>query len=127
MNLKFASLIAAACVAVTGGGILHAAAIPALVNFDPPGFPQGPSIYVAVPGPQTLVTTPATFSGGVNLGFATFFPAISFATIPNVYGSANFGNQLSNMLTIAIDPAFTTTEVSFALFNGETFNQSYAV
>src|SRR5664279_595556 len=125
MNLKFASLIAAACVAVTGGGILHAAAIPALVNFDPPGSAQGPSIYVAVPGPQTIVTTPATFSGGVVLGFATFFPAISFATTPNVYGSADFGNRLSNALTIAIDPAFTTTEVSFALFNGETFNQSY--
>jgi hypothetical protein len=63
----------------------------------------------------------------VVLGFATFFPAISFATTPNVYGSADFGNRLSNALTIAIDPAFTTTEVSFALFNGETFNQSYTV
>ena len=30
-------------------------------------------------------------------------------------------------LTIAIDPAFATTEVSFALFNGEIFNQSYTV
>ena len=90
-------------------------------------FSQGPSIYVAVPGPQTIVTTPATFSGGVVLGFATFFPAIAFATAPNVYGSADFGNHLSNALTITIDPAFTTTEVSFALFNGETFNQSYSV
>jgi hypothetical protein len=80
-----------------------------------------------VPGPQTITTTPATLSGGVTLGFATFFPAISFATPPNVYGSADFGNHLSNELTIAINPAFTTTEVSFALFNGETFNQSYIV
>ena len=127
MNLKFVSAIAAGLVAVAGAGVLHAAAIPALVNFDPPGFSLGPSIYVAVPGPQTIVTTPATFSGGVILGFATFFPAISFATVPNVYGSADFGNHLSNALTIAIDPAFTTTEVSFALFNGETFNQSYSI
>jgi hypothetical protein len=124
--LKFASAIAAGLAAVAGTGVCHAATV-ALVNFDPPAFSQGPSIYVAVPAAQTLVTTPATFSGGVNLGFATFFPAISFATVPNVYGSANFGNQLSSALTITINPAFSTTEVSFALFNGETFNQSYTV
>ena len=70
---------------------------------------------------------PATFSGGVALGFATFFPAIAFATPPNVYGTADFGNNLGKALTIDIDPVFTTTEVSFALFNGETFNQSYVV
>jgi hypothetical protein len=127
MNLKFATGIAVGMVTMAGTGILQATAIPALVNFDPPAFSQGPSIYVAVPGPQTLVTTPATFSGGVNLGFATFFPAIAFATPPNVYGTADFGNNLSNTLSIAINPAFTTTEVSFALFNGETFNQTYAI
>uniref|UniRef100_Q01YQ0 Ice-binding protein C-terminal domain-containing protein n=1 Tax=Solibacter usitatus (strain Ellin6076) TaxID=234267 RepID=Q01YQ0_SOLUE len=127
MNSKVAFAIMAGLVAVTGGGVSQASTIPAVVNFDPPGTPQGPSIYVAVPGPQTIATTPATFSGGVALGFATFFPAISFATIPNVYGTADFGNHLSNALTVAIDPAFTTTEVSFALFNGETFNQSYTI
>ena len=127
MNSKVAFAIMAGLAAVTGSGVSHASTIPAVVNFDPPGTPQGPSIYVAVPGPQTIATTPATFSGGVALGFATFFPAIAFATIPNVYGTADFGNHLSNALTIAIDPAFTTTEVSFALFNGETFNQSYTI
>jgi PEP-CTERM motif len=126
MNLKFASALATGLMAVAGTGVLHSATL-ALVNFDPPGNSQGPSIYVAVPGPQTIATTPASFSGGVVLGFATFFPAISFATAPNVYGSADFGNHLSNALTIAIDPAFLTTEVSFAVFNGETFNQSYTV
>jgi hypothetical protein len=125
MNLKFVSAIAAGLLAVAGTGISHAST--ALVTFDPPAIAQGPSIYVAVPGPQNIVTAPATFSGGVALGFATFFPAISFATVPNVYGTADFGNRLSNALTIAIDPAFITTEVSFALFNGETFNQSYIV
>ena len=124
MNLKLTTAIAAGLMAVALSS--HAGTI-ALVNFDPPGTSQGPSIYVAVPGPQTILTTPATFSGGVVLGLATFFPAISFATSPNVYGTANFGNKLSTSLTIAIDPLFTTTEVSFALFNGETFNQSYIV
>jgi hypothetical protein len=127
MNAKFPSAITAGLLAVAATGVLHSATIPAVVNFDPPSVSQGPSIYIAVPGPQTIVTTPATFSGGVALGFATFFPAISFATAPNVYGTADFGNHLSTALTIAIDPAFTTTEVSFALFNGETFNQSYSV
>ena len=126
MNLKLAVAIAAG-LAVTGAGVLHSATIPTVVNFDPPNNAQGPSIYVAVPGPQTIVTTPATFSGGVLLGFATFFPAIAFATAPNVYGTADFGNGLATSLTISMDPAFTTTEVSFALFNGETFNQSYNV
>jgi hypothetical protein len=110
MNLKIANAIAAGLLVLAGTGILNASAIPALVNFDPPAVSQGPSIYVAVPAPQTIVTTPATFSGGVALGFATFFPAISFATPPNVYGSADFGNHLSNVLTVAINPAFTTTE-----------------
>lgn len=127
MNVKFASVFAAGLAAITGSGILQAATIPSLVNFDPPAVPQGPSIYVAVPGPQTITTTPATFTGGVALGFATFFPAIAFATAPNVYGTANFGNGLSTSLNIAIDPLFTTTEVSFALFNGETFAQTYTV
>ena len=126
MKVKLAS-VAAGLAAITASGILQAATIPAPVNFDPPGLAQGPSIYVAVPGPQTITTAPATFTGGVALGFATFFPAIAFATAPNVYGTANFGNGLSTSLHIAIDPLFTTTEVSFALFNGETFAQTYTV
>lgn len=100
----------------------------ALVDFEnTPSLPQAPSIYVAVPGPQTIVTTPATFTGGVVLGNATFFPAIAFATAPNVYGTADFGNGLSETLNIAVNPAFQTKEISFALFNGETFYQSYQV
>jgi PEP-CTERM motif len=100
----------------------------ALVNFETtPALSQGPSIFVAVPAPQTINTAPATFSGGVVLGLATFFPAIVFATPPNVYGTADFGNGLARELTMTMNPAFTTTEVSFALFNGEVFNESYVV
>jgi hypothetical protein len=116
--------VALACLALISAS---AQAVTGLVDFDPPGTPQGPSIYVAVPAAQTIVAPEADFSGGVVLGLATFFPAIQFATGPNVYGTANFGNGLSTTLTVNINPAFTTTEVSFALFNGETFNQSYLV
>ena len=127
MKMKLAGTVAAGVVALAGG-ISPAGAAVALVDFEnTPNRPTGPSIYVAVPGPETIMTTPATFSGGVVLGFATFFPAIAFATVPNVYGTADFGNGLSKALTIDVNPAFTTTEVSFALFNGETFNQSYTV
>ncbi len=127
MKLNKVGAIAAGLAVFAGAGISPADAAVALVGFDPPGTPIGPSIYVAVPGPQTIVTAPATFSGGVVLGDATFFPAIVFATGPNVYGTADFGNGLAKSLTIGIDPAFTTTEVSFALFNGETFTQGYKV
>ncbi|MCX6596793.1 MAG: PEP-CTERM sorting domain-containing protein [Acidobacteria bacterium] len=127
MNHKLTRALAAGLFSLSAGWTAQAAGIPALVNFDPPNSPQGPSIFVAVPGPQTITTTPATFSGGVLLGFATFFPAIAFASAPNVYGTADFGNHLAKELTIDINPAYMTTEVSFALFNGETFNQSYVV
>jgi PEP-CTERM motif len=128
MNLKFSGAIAAALIVIEAAGNPPARAGTALVDFEnTPSLAAGPNIYVAVPGPQIITTTPATFSGGVVLGFATFFPAISFATPPNVYGTADFGNGLPEKLTITIDPAFATTEVSFALFNGEVFNQSYTV
>ena len=126
MTTNTASTLSALSMAAAMAGLLPAHA--ATVNFETnPVLGTAPSIYVAVPGPQTFVTPEATFSGGVALGFATFFPAISFATIPNVYGTADFGNGLARSLDIAINPAFKTTEVSFVLFNGEVFNQSYIV
>ena len=119
--------IALTCLALAGLQAAHAQST-AVVTFDPPGTPQGPSIFVAVPGIQTIQTEPATFGGGVVLGLATFFPAIVFATSPNVYGTADFGNHLGTSLTIDINPAFgVVNEVSFALFNGETYVESYAV
>jgi hypothetical protein len=127
MNRSFASAIVVGAIVIMITGP-RASATTAVVDFEStPPISTGPSIYIAVPGPQTITTAPATFSGGVVLGFATFFPAIAFATPPNVYGTADFGNGLPEQLSIAIDPTFTTTEVSFALFNGETFNQTYTV
>ncbi len=128
MNLKTLHWIAAGLVVAAGAGIRSAKATTALIDFETtPSLSTGPSIYIAVPAAQTITTAPATFSGGVVLGDATFFPAISFATLPNVYGTADFGNGLPETLTISIASAFPTTEVSFALFNGEVFNQSYTV
>jgi hypothetical protein len=127
MNHKLTHAIAAGVMAAGVVVSAPAGAVTSVVNFDPPGTAQGPSIYVAVPAMQTIDSTPATFSGGVVLGFATFFPAISFATAPNVYGTADFANGLPEQLTIDIKPGFATTQVSFALFNGEVFNQSYTV
>jgi PEP-CTERM motif len=113
-----------ACAAALTLGSAQAAT--AFVDFEStPNLPQGPSIFIAVPGIQTIDAGPATFDGGVVLGLATFFPAISFASSPNVYGTADFGNHLSRTLSIDINPGFITTQVSFALFNGETFSQSY--
>src|ERR1051326_8784089 len=101
MNFKFATAIAAGLMVASGSGIALAVPITAVVDFETvPTLSVGPSIYVAVPHEQTIVTTPATFSGGVVLRFATFFPAISFATAPNVYGTADFGNGLPEQLTI---------------------------
>ena len=112
--MKRIRILSAGCVIVAGAAASTRASL-ALVDFEnTPPLSTGPSIYVAVPGPQTITTTPATFTGGVVLGFATFFPAIAFATPPNVYGTADFGNKLPEQLTITMNPAFTTTEVSFS-------------
>lgn len=128
MKTKIAGALTFGLMTVAAAGTSPANAAVALVDFEKtPSLATGPSIYVAVPGPQTITTAPATFTGGVVLGFATFFPAIAFATKPNVYGSADFGNGHSKAISININPTFATTEVSFALFNGETFNQSYTV
>jgi len=90
----------------------------AVVNFD--NLPLGPSYYLAAsPSPQTIVVpNVATFTGGVILGDASAFPAIAYATAPNVYGTAYFGFGLANLLDIAISPAYAVNEVSFVLFNG---------
>jgi hypothetical protein len=88
-----------------------------VVNFETvPPEPTGPSFFG---GPEQDVTDPgvATFSGGTILGFAANFPAIVFATPPNVYGTADFGGAGDlETLTITVDPSFTATEISFPIF-----------
>ena len=75
MNMKLASAIAVGVViAVAGTEFSPASAATALVDFETvPNLAAAPGIYVGVPGSQTISTAPATFTGGVVLGFATFF------------------------------------------------------
>jgi hypothetical protein len=105
------------------------------ISITAPGLTQSPpiisapSIYVAAGNMQTITTDPATFSGGVLLGLATNFPAQSFANGNNVYGTADFANTdqgLKSSLSIVANNT-TTNNVSFALFNGETFTQNYRI
>jgi hypothetical protein len=106
-----------------------AKADPLLINFEtvPTGL-SGPSTFAAAGPAQTiLVPGVATFTGGVILGSETNLPAQSFATPPNVYATAGFGDGLSSTLTIALDAAFTATEVSFPILNGSTQPESYVV
>lgn len=94
-----------------------------VVDFETvPALAAGPSVFG---GPPETITVPnvATFTGGTVLGDATFFPAIIYATPPNVYGTTE-GFGYSELLVIEVSPSYTATEVSFALFNGDG-TQSY--
>lgn len=99
-----------------------------LVNFETvPPEPTGPSLF-GVNSEQTIVVpNVATFSGGTILGDASNFPAQSFATPPNIYGTIGGVPTLLSTLTITIDPSFLLNEISFPLFNGATQVESYVV
>jgi hypothetical protein len=89
------------------------------VNFD--DRPLGPSTYAAA-GPEQVLNYyggQIQFSGGVVLGFPTAFPAVEFATEPNVYASSNFGDPSLNSI-ISIDiVGLAVDRVEGLLFNGE--------
>ena len=120
---KMHLLFVAGCL-LSLGGVIHADTV-AIVNFD--NLPKGPATFGGPPQTITPVAGVATFSGGQILGDASNFPAIIYATAPNVYGTASADGSLLNTLTISVDPSFTADEVSFALFNGETVVESYVV
>ena len=122
MTSKLSVLIAALALLIT-----HSAqAATAFITFD--DLPQGPMTFPeAMPSPQTITYPQATFSGGAILGYATYFPAQGFATAPNIYGTAWFGDNLLETMTITINPSFPTSEVSFSLFNGVIPSQAYTV
>ncbi len=112
--------------------VAHAA--PVLVDFETnPSLPTGPSTYLAA-GPMQTISVPgiATFTGGVILGNATFFPAIAYSTKPNCYASgsvdiAQADPSLLSTISIAVDPSFAVGEISMPIFNGMTIPQSYVV
>ena len=101
-----------------------------LINFETvPPEPTGPSLF-GLAGPMQTIVVPnvATITGGVILGNETNLPAQSFATPPNVYATAGFGDGLSSTLTISLNAAFgTVSEVSFPVLNGSTQTESYVV
>ncbi len=119
--LKICSLTAVVCLFTA---MAHADVV-AVVNFD--NLPTGPSLFGGPEQTITPVAGVATFSGGQVLGDASNFPAIIYATAPNVYGTTDLDASLSSTLTISIDPSFIADEVSFALFNGEISTRSYVV
>lgn len=108
-----------------------ALAAPVLINFDPPSLPQGPTTFAAAGPAQTISLSPATFTGGVILGFPTNFPALPFASAPNLYGTAKFGDlldpSLQRSLVIDIDGSYACTLVEGVLFNGYFDPSSFIV
>jgi hypothetical protein len=106
----------------------------AFVDFENnPHIAQGPSLFADAGNAQTIVVPGvATFTGGVVLGDETNLPALSFATAPNVYGTALntfIGSTfvLPDQITITINPSFTVKEVSFPFFNGVLTTASFTV
>lgn len=121
-KVTFAMILAGLVVASTA-----LAGTVTVVDFENvPSLPQGPSLFG---GAEQDIVVPgvATFSGGTILGDASSFPAIIYATAPNVYGTTDSVAGYSETLTITVDPSASISEVSFPVFNGETFTQSYTV
>lgn len=118
------------------GAVAAATGSPAvLIDLEKnPPLPQGPSAYVLA-GPAKTITVPneATLSGGTILGNATNFPAQSYATAPNVYATtsqsaiAGADPSLQSTLSIDIAAGYAANEVSFPLFNGTSYGETYTV
>ena len=120
---KLSSLAALVIFAAFSQFSQSAQAATAFITFD--DLPQGPSLFSqASPVPQTIVYPQATFTGGVVLGLPTAFPQQGFATSPNLYGTCSCAGLETLTITIT---SFPTTEVSFPVFNGQTFTQGYTV
>lgn len=118
MNTTITALIA--CTAMTATA--NAGITAYTVDFD--DRPLGPDTYAAA-GPEQILDYAGgqiQFSGGVILGFPVNFPAVDFATEPNVYASSNLGDPtLSDTLAIDINLGGAGASlVQGLLFNGES-------
>jgi hypothetical protein len=102
------------------------------INFETlPTLPTQPNNFTAA-GPAQTYSQPGIFtiSGGVALGNPTFLAAFpANGSIPNLYGTADFGDpSLSSTITLDLPAtAFQATSVSFLLFNGQNFSERYQV
>jgi hypothetical protein len=104
-----------------------------VIDFETtPMLPLAPSTFVEAGATQTIdVPGLATVSGGVVLGFPTNFPAVDFATEPNVYGTASPGLEgdpsLLATTTIDLDPGAQATLVEGLVLNGMTVEETFTV
>ncbi|MEN6448862.1 MAG: PEP-CTERM sorting domain-containing protein [Thermoguttaceae bacterium] len=100
-----------------------------LVDFEnTPSLPTGPHGIMPY-FPMQTITVPGkvTFTGGYVLGTPTNFPAMSYASSPNLYATANNDSALSPNLAVTTDPSFTVSHVEGILFNGLITSASYTV
>jgi len=127
MTLSKTAVVAAIAGAAS---ISHAGVITEVVTFD--DLALGPSTYAAAGPAQTLnySSNRIAFNGGVVLGFPTAFPAVEFATEPNVYATASTitgaDASLSDTMTIDIQN-LSVTKIEGLLFNGEIIENDFEV
>lgn len=134
LNLRSGLSTAACALACFGSAAAFAGSDPLAIDFEEnPAIETGPSLFRDA-GPQRAVTADGrvTVNGGVVLGFPTNFPAVDFATSPNVYGTASKSfdpmiSELSPNITIDIDSDYTVNRVEGLLFNGVTSPQDYRI
>lgn len=113
--------------AISAGFILAGFINPAsasVINFDDQGL-TGPSLFSNAGPAQTIPITvdgvTATFKGGVILQNTANLPANQ----TSIYGTASFGSNLSNPLTITFDKAITNFLVD--VLNGNTEPIDYTI
>jgi len=102
------------------------------INFETlPPLPAQPNNFFGAGPMQTYSQADIfTIRGGVVLGNPTFLPAFTTnGTLPNLYGTADFADpSLSPAITLDLPTtAFRFTSISFLLFNGQPFPESYMV
>jgi hypothetical protein len=103
-----------------------------IANID---FENNPSLAAqrntfATAGPLQTYTSPGvyTMTGGVVLGTPTFLaPFLSNGTVPNAYGTSDFGDvTLLPIITLTLPAAEGATSVAGVLFNGQGAAQAPA-
>ncbi len=129
----FLKLILATVVSLTAAG-QSASAGTLGIDFESPPFPAGPqpNNFLQAGAMQTYsINGVFALSGGVVLGAPTFLPAFTAgngATLPNLYGTADFADpSLQSSITLQFPAAEGVTNVQGLLFNGQSITESYSV
>lgn len=105
---------------VAVGPLAGVAAGSVQVFFDPPQFDVGPLTFLDA-GPAQAATVPnvATFNGGVILSSAGWPSGSPYATGPNLYATASFGDpSLQPMISADISPLLSVHRAEGLLYNG---------